>query len=517
MASFRICGILLLLGAAQFCQSIVFDGILPLGDDGHLHDIISRRENGATNSEENQEVTTQSWLTILEIRREFDSGRVKFSIRYKAPGGLRVTGVWHDPREPMASKKINTTTPSDQPEAVLESQFETTPRSDEIVTLFLKTSLAGYNLRLQNALSGDKVQTSDFANKPFLVSPAGDIVYEAGEDTVFQVTHPPYLPFTSYRYGSEPHLNVDLSLVNLQTGVFQAGYQTKPGFLTVRRGIPTLYNQTDTMTLKTSEFPTSGLMRFYLLTQTQNPEDLLTEAQVGVKKILRPSSQGGPFPSGYISILDSEQLAGRTTEEEDTTFCRVGGFRCQIFCYAVGTGLANISLGRLDEDGEIMQEKIGNVGPELAVVGESVPETPDPNSRSRSFVCRVTNDQGTTRRRVFRTRFVVDPVVLYDESGAFRLNETTVEIRCTIKADPQPSVNMSVSRETGSSPYLRPPIATQVRQDVWAYSVFVTYGDDVKGNVTGGYCTGAQKKGKNPNLTAYYLNYLWLRDERNPL
>ncbi|GFS10385.1 hypothetical protein ElyMa_006645100 [Elysia marginata] len=102
------------------------------------------------------------------------------------------------------------------------------------------------------------------------------------------------------------------------------------------------------MTVHTSIRPVSGYLQ--LSTDVYNTGGTLAQyIQVSRTILIRPSSQAGPFPSGYLTILDG-YVQYTSPNGNELHRCRVGD-ECLYSCVSVGESVTGMSVKEVRPDG----------------------------------------------------------------------------------------------------------------------------------------------------------------------
>ncbi|XP_005096869.1 uncharacterized protein LOC101858552 isoform X2 [Aplysia californica] len=316
---------------------------------------------------------------------------MQFSVRYHVVTGEKSKVSWIDENKSWVTLKG--TTEEDGSSNV--ASVVVPPHESSVVMCEILTSRHRYVLYLENAEDGDVKVTPDLRPN-FSVTPDGDFVYQAGTDVTAEVEHwllnegsPTYDMF-------ELRFYLQHSLLKLVLNRPPYNFLQEHGQVDV--GNFTQYN----FSLLTSMYQTNGLVEISVsVGQTQ---ELVKRATVTKTVVLRPSTQAGAFPPGFLQIVGG--VYKQIDYDGKVVYCSLGSrWPCYLGCNGVGNDVTAVTISRINDDGSAKQLAVETPlpGQLMTYVGAVLDES---ELKTVPVRCEVTNAAGDTSAITYQVTFV---------------------------------------------------------------------------------------------------------------
>ncbi|KAK3777656.1 hypothetical protein RRG08_021767 [Elysia crispata] len=209
-------------------------------------------------------------------------------------------------------------------------------QNDYSLVLYLK------NIESNNSMS----QSLENADIPVLhVNPEREAVYGPDHNVTVTASLVPPDPSAEYL----PSVHILLNGVNLLTQEFKQYFEWDQLF--EKHELSNSPDKVETsITLDTASQPVGG----YLMVSVDcgiAEATIVRTVQVLRTMVVRPSDQTGPFPPGYLTIMDQKYF-GESKNGNELRTCRVGK-ECQVGCFAVGETVSHITVNEVLPDGSM--------------------------------------------------------------------------------------------------------------------------------------------------------------------
>ncbi|XP_005096141.1 uncharacterized protein LOC101850641 [Aplysia californica] len=399
-----------------------------------------RAEKGG--EETNAEVVGYPEVKILEARREIVPNGVMFTVRYSTDGQHPLFIEWRDKAKNNEKLEDLEDDPRQQyGPGVRESRVITSSRNGSVGVII--NGLTAWNsLVLANDGKTDLVQT-DIPELTLKVTPPGDLVYEPGRNLTMKIE--------ILKPGRDSFNSPTFVLIDPETGDLNITTREPPSVIaTDIKKTDLLDTQELEATLMTSVIPTRGVI---VLTvgrhHMDEPESLVRMILKSRLVVLRASNQAGPFPEGFLQVSTDDAI-GKKINGVHTTFCvddiDDSWNNCFIGCYGVGPDLSEVTLEQLLLDGSRKEVASETTRPGEYLMYVHTSPQPDEHHSDIRYQCRaVDNRHGAVVRQDYLVKFYVPANVIEEESGAFWVNATTLEIRCVVRSNTEPDIDIRLN------------------------------------------------------------------------
>ncbi|XP_005096781.1 uncharacterized protein LOC101857326 [Aplysia californica] len=384
-------------------------------------------------SEARRSVSSSLPMVPVDAQKELVPEGVLLTVRYHVtPGEMTFVtwqAAWKNDRlfrvmEPTTSNGFSET-------RLLSSPPPDNPNMDTAAVLFISSRYGVYELKFN--VSGSDLTINDFPVPPVSVEPSSDIVYEEGNDAYFTATTVAADSSNSW---------VRLTVLDLNTGDFLTPLEARGFQNVVGRNTNSGVTQRE-YRISTSQRQTSGVINFSVR-RSLGYSHTLQKITLTRTLVLRPSTQPGPFPPGFLTVRKGpREMVDQ--EGRHISFCRIGVNWCRVKCVAIGSAISSMSLNRVqppaqEEPDYIIRTDMSKPFNDILVV--TVPPLPTAGS-NMTFQCQIGNGEGpnVTQEKVVKFYQKVEVVggELTDLGG-----ERT-RISCTFKGSPRPIVTFSLS------------------------------------------------------------------------
>ncbi|RUS74105.1 hypothetical protein EGW08_018136 [Elysia chlorotica] len=224
------------------------------------------------------------------------------------------------------------------------------------------------------------------------VNPEREAVYELGSN----ITVTASLVAGDSSEGDLPDIFAGLNGIDLNTRRFHT-YMGRNGLLEAHNIWKSPERLEQSVILNTEAYPVGGFL--YVSVELDIPEStVVSTVQVSRMITVRPSTQKGPFPPGFLTIVRYPYLEESIHGNELRT-CKVGE-ECPLDCYAMGEQVSDITVVRVPSDGSMdstvpSATKFPQVWDTVWSVHWTFQARPDSGDRNglTTFKCLATNDE----------------------------------------------------------------------------------------------------------------------------
>ncbi|RUS74106.1 hypothetical protein EGW08_018137 [Elysia chlorotica] len=257
----------------------------------------------------------------------------------------------------------------EESDGVLAVSVNVNHPSDDFFDLFFQVMDAEYEhvlmLTLKNKPSDPASQNVQDVLLPLLdVSPTKEAVYDPGSNVTVTAT----LSSSDQSAEDLPRIRKMFSGLDLRSGEFTWLWSDNEVFdiyIYPEEG----GKKQESYTMATADHPLSGFLNVYSEVQTME-KSVVTSIQTLRPIIVRPSNQTGPFPPGYLSIVN-EQHHEQSSNGRELRVCS-SGRECWVDCHAVGEAVTDITVSKVLPAGGVGAVPSARYPPQLMSTGKSV-------------------------------------------------------------------------------------------------------------------------------------------------
>ncbi|KAK3777657.1 hypothetical protein RRG08_021768 [Elysia crispata] len=299
-----------------------------------------------------RDATYNSALTLISFEREPTSVGNNFTLRYTKNADhliFRVQDNLGAPRAPTVVEEVK---------GVWAASF-VLPRTAHVSQWFI---IGDSDFQHMVAINVDNSESTpaqqNIAELPVLhVSPPSEAVYEPHEDVHITA----FVPRNSQTGEVVSNFRKMFSGVDLNTLTMHQDLDDDDLF-TLGHPVVTEEKVQANITIHTSTRPVSGHLQ--LSTNVYNTGGTLAQIiQVSRSIVVRPFSQAGPYPAGYLTII--EGFSSQTSKNGHELYrCRVG-MECLYFCVSVGDSISSLEVKEVQADGGFANVPSAGTGPEI--------------------------------------------------------------------------------------------------------------------------------------------------------
>ncbi|GFN94066.1 hypothetical protein PoB_002057200 [Plakobranchus ocellatus] len=280
----------------------------------------------SSRSEESQTVSYNNAIQLVSVERTPTATGNRFAVKFTKSGDVfyRINDYLTPSREPDSVEE--------EAEGLWTARFTCnhTVVTDNVWFMIIdRDNDLMVSARLNNSEAGPAFEGNLQQQQPEVrFSPAEPATYRQGENVVYTAISPAN-PSTGKVI---PHISAFFSGIDLDSDKFEI-FMSNENLIDEEVEDSTSQEVRVTYTVLTSTRAVSGVLQFIAHAE-DNDNPLVLDLQVTRHVAIRPASQSGEYPSGYLGIMEYPYME-RSKNGNELHSCPIG-YTCPLSCFAVG-------------------------------------------------------------------------------------------------------------------------------------------------------------------------------------